>query len=613
MSADPSGPATFHRVPVSCIDELSDGLGEPETIRLLLAGEYSRRMVLLRYLLKACSARPRAFGELPSVDAVWRDLAAVERASASTLAEVLMYPPVGVWLAGAVRHVLGERTADPPWTTFGYLHAVILAAAARAHVALRTSIPVHDGVAILPTLGAARFAGHCGWAVADAVTTLGHTVLRLGDATVVVPVDPTGDTADWWGLRQVTATSEGRTLRVWLDDIDPYRNVADPVPPARLDPGVVEAWTEAIHGAWRQLCGQWPEYADSMSAGMRSITPLPVDPERDAAHSASSGDAFGAALISQPAHSTALAVALVHEFQHIKLGGLLHLAALHDETDVSDQLYAPWRDDPRPLSGLFQGVYAFMGIAEFWCRRAAATSAHHHVIAEFEFAYARRQTGEALRTLASSPRLTALGRRFVDGLRAWRRRLRSVEVSADAERAAWTAAADHRAVWRLRNLRPEQGWVAAAADAWRFGGPPPSTGRDLLDPVSADQLWRYVRELLHRTRIIAPARFARWVAEPDDLTRRIRDASAADVALVDGRPAEAVIGYVNEIARSPGNFAAWAGLGVSLAAAGRPRWLLLRRPHAVHAVYRRLAETEKPPDPVRLADWLASADIAIVH
>ena len=60
-----------------------------------------------------------------------------------------------------------------------------------------------------------------------------------------------------------------------------------------------------------------------------------------------------------------LAVTLVHEFQHIKLGGLLHLAPLHDR-EPTRRLYAPWRDDPRPLGGLLQGVYAFTGVTDFW-------------------------------------------------------------------------------------------------------------------------------------------------------------------------------------------------------------------------------------------------------
>lgn len=48
---------------------------------------------------------------------------------------------------------------------------------------------------------------------------------------------------------------------------------------------------------------------------------------------------------------------LVHEFQHIMLGGVLHVAPVHCAVQ-RQRSYAPWRDDPRPLGGLLQGVYA---------------------------------------------------------------------------------------------------------------------------------------------------------------------------------------------------------------------------------------------------------------
>ncbi|MBG0564890.1 aKG-HExxH-type peptide beta-hydroxylase [Actinoplanes aureus] len=34
--------------------------------------------------------------------------------------------------------------------------------------------------------------------------------------------------------------------------------------------------------------------------------------------------------------------------------------------------YALWRDDPCPLNGLLQGVYAFVGITDFWWVRRKA-------------------------------------------------------------------------------------------------------------------------------------------------------------------------------------------------------------------------------------------------
>lgn len=68
---------------------------------------------------------------------------------------------------------------------------------------------------------------------------------------------------------------------------------------------------------------------------------------------------------SEPPDAETLAVSLIHELQNIKLGALLHLLTLTGDDDGS-LYYAPWRDDPGPLGGFLQGIYAFFGITEFW-------------------------------------------------------------------------------------------------------------------------------------------------------------------------------------------------------------------------------------------------------
>ncbi|MDV6287982.1 HEXXH motif-containing putative peptide modification protein [Streptomyces sp. UP1A-1] len=99
--------------------------------------------------------------------------------------------------------------------------------------------------------------------------------------------------------------------------------------------------------------------------------------------SASSGDSFGAMLISRPGSALALAETLVHEFQHSKLAALLHLFPLLDD-DREERYYAPWRADPRHLTGLLHGAYAFTGVAGFWRDRLAEPE--HAEVAAYHFA-----------------------------------------------------------------------------------------------------------------------------------------------------------------------------------------------------------------------------------
>ena len=72
-------------------------------------------------------------------------------------------------------------------------------------------------------------------------------------------------------------------------------------------------------------------------------------------------------------------------------------------------LYAPWRDDPRPLGGLTQGAYAFFGIAAFWRSHRTKLSGSMAQLAMFEYVYAREQTREALGILGSAEILTPDG------------------------------------------------------------------------------------------------------------------------------------------------------------------------------------------------------------
>jgi len=89
---------------------------------------------------------------------------------------------------------------------------------------------------------------------------------------------------------------------------------------------------------------------------------------------------------------------MVHEFQHSKL-------------------WAPWRTDPRPLGGLLQGVYAFLGVADTW--RALAARPALGDLAMREFAEAREQVDVAARR-ADRRRRADPGRRGVRRRAAYR-------------------------------------------------------------------------------------------------------------------------------------------------------------------------------------------------
>lgn len=595
-----------HQFPAVHFDRFAEGGGESEAISLLLAAEWSRRLLLVRELLSQAGRRPEIMGVLPSADEAWQALVRFDddpRVSPA-LRSVMMHPQFGTWVARTLRLVARQTMDDAPiWVEAGQIHAAIFAAAMRAGVNFSSRLPVRRGYVLLPTLGVARVTVADEWAVAEAETRDGSAWLSVGGVRHVLPPTITAESAGWWPLRRLRVGSDGPALEAWLDDIDFYRDLADPVPPNRLNPAELGQWKNLFDDAWQTLARVVPESAAAMATGLSSIVPLPSDGSSET-RSASTGEAFGAALISLPLDSLTLAVSLVHEFQHIKLGGVLHLTTLYgSENGSAGLVYAPWRDDPRPLPGLLQGAYAFLGIAEFWRRYRQFCAPDELPLAEFEFAYSRRQAWAGLRTIVRSSWLTGLGRRFATGMGRTLRCQLAEPVSTEASRAAWGAAAEHRSAWRLRHLRCDPVGIEDLAEAFARDGdvgsalPVPRT----LHPGPGNY-WHRGRLALHRMRLIRPERFRELAADGTPAV----GATADDLALVKGQAAEAAEGYLASIDADPGTVDPWTGLGLALASdGGRPGWRsLVRHPELVRAVYLAVRRRDRDVSARAVADWL---------
>ncbi|WP_326915969.1 aKG-HExxH-type peptide beta-hydroxylase [Actinophytocola sp.] len=549
---------------------------------------------------------PELTGPFSSPEAAWELLARVEARSSATFNLLLAHPYTGSWSGYTTRLVHSNITGVCPlWMHVGHLHAIAAAAAIRARLNFEISVPLWNGNAILPSLGLVNLPTAQQHAVAKVVGENGQFEVSNGIDRVRLPSPLDQDAPGWWSIRRATATTGGRRLALWLDDVDPYRGLYGPVPPQRLDPDEVGTWRCLLEDAWQLIVRHLPKLARAIPVGLDSLVPAPSVPFRNP--SASSGEAFGSALVARPTDAASLAATLIHEFQHIVLGGVLHLTRLYDD-DPRERFYVPWRDDPRPLNRVLQGIYAFFGVTAFWRALARAGEPAVGRRAAFEFAYWRGQTWRVLGALREDASLTSSGRRFINGIAAQLGPWQSEPLPADTIELAEAMGADHHAGWRIRHLRPDPVMVAELTTAWLAGRSRPPVMHTTMvgsapTPVP-DGSWSSARVDLIRLAIDTDRRTMRkvWSTMPG--------ATVADLAYATGQVEEAIRQYSAELRTDPDRPASWTGLGIALARTGErlASGALLHHPELVRAVYRSIRASGSPsPGPVDLAAWIGRA------
>jgi HEXXH motif-containing protein len=572
-STAPTTVRTRHHLTQNQLDALTAGRHDTVALDELRRSQLSRRLLLLRSVLRYARASPDCTGPLPAFEVAWQLLADAQRRDADVVLDVLGHPQVGMWAAHVLRRFRGSATDPAPlWFHVGYLHALAAAAAIRVGLSFRLAIPCRDGDVVLPTLGSARVDDTAEWGVVEIRSVAGKTEL-----------------VDGAGWRPMTALND----HIRLDDIDPYRGLDNPVRPEPLPAAEIGRWHELFAAAWGLLAQRHPDQAAELAAGMRAVVPL-RSTARFRIHSASVENGYGGALMSRPPDAEQLAVTLVHEFQHSKLAAVQHLVQLLVPGSPAVH-HAPWRDDPRPPTGLLQGVFAFTAVTEFW-----AEHLDDNPLAQFEFAHWRDQTVATLETLRTQPDLTELGRRFLDGIATRLEPLAALEVPADIDALAHATAVDHVASWQVRHLRPEHEFVGDTVSAWLAGGSAPTGYTARVVPATEIQRLD-VKAVLSRVRITEPTEFDALRATPWE----IDGAAAGDFAVVAGDSSATSL-YLSELAADPRRAGAWSGLGLSLAAKGSAAAdALTQRPELVHAVYlEAIRRTRRAPDIEELAAWL---------
>lgn len=412
--------------------ELAAGVAAPPTIAALRTSRYTRTLLLLR---QVCRHWP---GPVHHRDAAVDLLGAAQARAPEVVTDLLSDPHAGAWATWLGRRLRGSYDPGSPIESdLAYLSG--LAAVAAHRTGVEGELPVlsgPDGV-FLPTLG--RLCGPAG-----------EVTIQLRKGTIAVDdTDIDIDGRYFLAQRRLTVGPESRRFSVLLDDLDPYRGRYDRPAADRLPRAEVGRWHENLDAAWALLVDHDPARADELAAGVRALVPLVPD-AGGLDNSATSMDAFGAMGLTAPSAPVELALTLVHEFQHSKLGALMDVVPLHDPADPG-RYFAPWRRDPRPIGGLLQGIYAFLAIAETWHRLSVVPRLEDAGLRGL--AEVREQTAAALDSLAGTAALTPAGHRFVAGLRSTLDRLRALAVPPHVSAQASAALRENRTEWERRNGR----------------------------------------------------------------------------------------------------------------------------------------------------------------
>ena len=250
---------------------------------------------------------------------------------------------------------------------FGHFACLVAAAAIRTGLPVDLDVPVQDGRVRLPGLGSLLVASEKSWVRLrsdGARVTAGDEF--AAEARRMVPDDGTGagaGVAGWSGTRAIRAGGCGPAWTVLLETGDPYLDRYTLPMRTAMPMGEVADWRERVSSAWQIVADRHRWAAEPMADVISVIVPLTPRSDTDLV-SATTPAAYGAIATSWPPDEVTLAETLVHEFQHVKLCGLLDMVPL--AASGGQRVYAPWRQDPRPAAGLLQGIYAHLGIVRFW-------------------------------------------------------------------------------------------------------------------------------------------------------------------------------------------------------------------------------------------------------
>ena len=587
----------IHSIAPQHMEQFAQGFGSADAIAELQGAQISQRKLRLAGIIRGARL------SLPADEwTLFRntELQLLDE-SASTLDEMAADPAFGAWSADTARaFALGE--SDFPNRLLrlgGFAAAMTIRSESGKDFSVHTI--VEDGAVSLPSLGRAIVEGASGIAqIHRSGPTI--TVTTADGSTAYLPKHLQTETATWQPTQWLHSEAGGQPLSLVINDVPALRDqFADPAD--RLTRSQHEDLQAIFDDAWKLLVEQYPDYAEGIAAGMRTIVPLRMT--RNNGRSVTAAAAFGAAAMTWPGSARQLACTLVHEFQHSKLYGISTIVPLQNPSDKAapgELSSAPWREDPRPAAGLLQGAYAHMAIVNFWrtAMHNLPPSADRQAV-ELEFArwyHAETRTVELLRTAGNlNSRGQVLLEQVQERLGSW-----ASQLPETANRQALVANFDHEASWLMHNTLPDPEIAATLADTLTRGGAAPSTiPLPKINRQNKDKDFVFDGHLSRRLFLNmaqhAPDKLHTLLQHPDELARDYPYATKADARFALNEMPAACAQWSRQIQTNERPAEAWAGLATGLFStlnpAERAAAPLLHRPDMAAAIYTQLSDAQR--------------------
>jgi len=373
-------PRTPHELPDGAFDALAAGPGTVAAIATMAQARQSVTRALVAAVAAEAGWRDQDLRQAAADG--WAMLCALDARQPEIVADLFAHPYTAAWAIRCLRPPAGaDRDLDR-----AHLACLAVAAAIRTAEPADLVVPVRDGYVFLPTAGAISVP-------AGRTALIGVTG---GRAHVSAP-----DHGGWLPARRIS----GPVLHTIVEDLDPFRDCQNWAVAGRLAEPEWRIWHTALDGSGRRLHRELPAYGAVLAAGLRAVVPL--QPSAGGMRSSTARQAHGAVALALPAEAHAVDELLIHEFQHVKLNGLLDMYELFDPAST-ERLKVPWRDDPRPVEGVLHGIYAHLAVSHYWRARGGA---HRQKYLRY-----RSWVRGAAEALAATGALTKQGERFVAGM-----------------------------------------------------------------------------------------------------------------------------------------------------------------------------------------------------